>query len=373
MREPSTGQSLERTTRQLLRGLRLAVLAVTATVLLTPLSFIRHLHVYQPLWPQLLAYGTLLAIVAAEAVLVVRHRSWPAIRWAALAAVLGAALLSRAFLPPGATLSAADWVFGALGWTGAILLLDRSLWYLVAFLTIHETCTVVKVLVTGPATSDVLLNLAAGSLGTIGYPLAGGVAALALRQVAVTADRASRQAEQARTANAVEAEVHAHRQRRFADLYESAGPLLQGLAERTIDLEAAEVQHHCAIEAARMRRLFAETDTAGDPLVHELTQSADVAGRKGVVVDLEARGTWPDMPVPIRRALTEPILKAMSTAISEARITVVGTPGVVSVNVVADCAPVDTADNDSPVRVSSLSEDGFTWVEAQWTTTSSLS
>ncbi|GIG93238.1 hypothetical protein [Plantactinospora endophytica] len=347
----------------------MAVLAIAATVLLIPLSFIRHLQVYQPLWPQLLAYGTLMAVVAAEAVLVVRHRSWPVIRWAALAAVFGAALLSRAFLPAGATVSAADWIFGALGWTAAILLLDRSLWYLVAFLALHEACTVVKVLVTGPATSDVLLNLAAGSLGTIGYPLASGIAALALRRVAVAADRASQEAEQARTANAVEAEVHAHRQRRFADLYESAGPLLQALAERTIDLEATDAQHRCAVEAARMRRLFAETDTAADPLVHELTQSADVAGRKGVVVDLEARGTWPEMPVPIRRALTEPIVKAMSTAISEARITVVGTPGVVSVNVVADCAPVDIAEGGSAVRVISLSEDGFTWVEAQWTTT----
>ncbi|MEU8419761.1 hypothetical protein AB0C15_02645 [Micromonospora sp. NPDC048835] len=373
MPESPVGESLGRTTERLLRGLRLAVLVVTVTVLLIPLSFVRHLNVYQPLWPQLVAYGILLAIVAAEAVLVVKQRSWPAIRWAVLAVALGAALLSRAFLPSGATVSAADWVFGALGWMGVILLLDRSLWYLIAFLALHEAGTVAKVLVTGPATSDVLLNLAAGSLGTIGYPLASGIAALALRRVAVTADRASQQAEETRTANAVEAEVHAHRQRRFADLYEAASPLLQGIAERTIDLEAAGVRHRCAVEAARMRRLFAETDTAANPLVHELTQSADVATRKGVVVDLEARGAWPDMPVSIRRALTEPIVTAMSTAVSEARITVVGTPGVVSVNVVADCAPVDTASGGSPVRVSSLNENGFTWVEVQWTTTPSPS
>jgi hypothetical protein len=367
--EATADERLEQMTQELQHGLRIAVLAVAATVLLLPLSFVRHISTYEPLWPQLLAYGVLLAIVASEAVLLVRGRQWPSLRWVVLTGSFGAAILSRAYLPPGATVSAADWVFGALGWIGVILLLDRPLWYLILFLSLHEVTTFAKVVVTGPATKDVLLNLAAGSLGTIGYPLASGIAALALRRVAVTAERASRAAEDARTADAVEAEIHEHRQRRFADLYEAAGPLLRGIAERTVDLDAADIQHHCAVEAARMRRLFAETDAVPDRLVHELTQSADVATRKGVIVDFETRGSWPPAPLDVRRALTEPILTAMSTAVSEARITIVGTPGLLSVHVVADCAATPPASPDSsPVRVTSLREGNLTWVETQWTT-----
>ena len=39
-----------------------------------------------------------------------------------------------------------------------------------------------------------------------------------------------------------------------------------------------------------MRRLFAETDMVTNPLLHELRHCADIADRKGVVVELDARG-----------------------------------------------------------------------------------
>jgi hypothetical protein len=367
MPDPLISGRLKAFTQELQRGLRIAVLAVAVAVLVIPASFLRHVSTYDPLWPQLLAYLALLAIAVVEMVLVVRHRSWPAVRWPLLVAALGASVLSRIFLAPGETVTSADWVFGSLGWIGVILLLDSSLGYLIGFLAIHEACTLIKVMLTGPATNEELLNLAAASLGTIGYPLATGIAAFALRGVAVTAERASREAEEARTADAVEAEIHEHRQRRFADLYDTAGPLLRGIAEGALDLDAADVRHRCAVEAARMRRLFAETDSVPDPLVHELTQSADVATRKGVIVDFETRGAWPPVPVDVRRALTEPILTALAAALSEAKITVVGTPGLLSVNVVANCAvTVDVSSDHALVKVQSLREDDTTWVEAQW-------
>jgi hypothetical protein len=60
----------------------------------------------------------------------------------------------------------------------------------------------------------------------------------------------------------------------------------------------------------------------------------------------------------------------MSTATSEARITVVGTPGLLSVNIVADCVANPSApDVDSLAQVTSLREGDITWVEARWTIT----
>lgn len=368
MSEP-VGDRLSHITQELSRGLRIAVLVIAATILLLPLSFVRNLGVYRPLWPQLVAYAVLVAIVAVETVLVLRHQTWSRLRWFALAAAFAAALLSRAYLGPGSTVTSADWIFGALGWMGVILLLDRTLLYLIGFLALHEACTFAKVLITGPANADVLLNLTAGSLGTIGYPLASGIAALALRRVAVTVSLASRAAEQSRTADAAEAGVHERRRQRFADLHETATPLLQGLAERRLDPLDPEVQRACAVEAARMRRLFAETDMVPDPLLHELRQSADVATRRGVLVEFEPRGAWQPVPVTIRRALTDAVLPAVTAARSTARITVIGTPGLLSVSVLADCPDIDGGTRSAvPVRVTSITDNDETWVEAEWTT-----
>ncbi len=362
-------EHLAEITQRLQHGLRIAVVTIAAVILILPLSFARNLDRYHPLWPQLLAYAVLSAVVLAEIVLVSRRRPWSRLRWAALAVVLAADLLSRWFLPAGAAVTSADWIFGALGWTGVILLLDRPLRYLAAFLAIHETVTLAAIVLTGAGTRDVLLNFVAGSLGTIGYPLASGIAALALRGVARTAARATYEAEENRTAEEIGARIHENRQERFATLDESAGPLLRGLADGTLDPADEKVQRACAIEAARMRRLFAETDTIEEPLVHLLREAIDVAERRGVAVDLDPLGSWPKPPLSVCRALTDAVLPAVTSASSWARIRVVGIPGLLSVNAVADCGIMaSTPAGDSTVHVIVVSENDTTWVEAQWAT-----
>ena len=362
-------EQLAEITQRLQRGLRVAVVTIAAVILVLPLSFTRNLDQYQPLWPQLVAYGVLSGVVVAEIILIVLRRAWSRLRWAAVTLVLAVDLLSRWALPAGATVTSADWIFGALGWMGVILLLDRPLRYLAAFLAVHEMVTFVAIVLPGAATRDVLLNFVAGSLGTIGYPLASGIAALVLRGVARTAARAAHEAEESRTAEEIGIRVHQNRQERFAALNGSAGPLLQGLADRTLDPADNKVQRACAIEAARMRRLFAETDTVDEPIVHQLRHAADIATRRGVVVDLEPKGTWPDPPLSVRRALTDAVLPAVTTAQSWARIGVVCIDGILSVNAVADCGiiePIPAA--DPAVEVTAVSDKNTTWVEARWAT-----
>jgi hypothetical protein len=193
------------------------------------------------------------------------------------------------------------------------------------------------------------------------------VVATVLHRLGTDAATAAAEVERVRTAEAVAAESHRRRQQRFAELSAGAIPLLEGLADGSLSPEDPSVRRRAAIEAARMRRLGAETDVVTNPLLHELRHCADVADRKGVVVELEARGDWPTPPVAVRRDLTDAALTALATAGSWARVTVVGDQGLVSVNVVADCDEVASpSPAASDVRVEVLGNGETVWVEATW-------
>lgn len=362
------------TARRFLLGLRLAALLIAAIVVLTlsmP-NMLRSLSIYEPVWAQLAAYGTYVGILAVETAFAVQRRKWGRLRWIALAATLAASLASCLSLPDGYAVSVSDWSFGVVGWIGVILLADRRLWELLAFLTLHETVTIVNLMLSGGGDRATLLSTAAVSISSIGFPLAGAIAATALRVVARAADHAAHQAELVRSADAIAAGLHERRRQRFAGLYDTAVPLLHGLATGALDPDEDSVQRRCAIEAARMRRLFAEMDVVPNPLLHELRHCADVADRKGILVELDSRGHWADPPLQIRRALTEAPLAALATATSWARVTVIGTPDLLSVNVIADCGPVDLPSATATgVKIKTITDRDTLWVEAQWPTTPS--
>jgi hypothetical protein len=270
-------------------------------------------------------------------------------------------------LPDGRTASSVDWAFGAANWVGLVVLLDRPLRTVVAFLSAHELIALVAMLLSGDADKGDLARLATGSVNVIGFPLCVAVVAAVLHRLGVEAAAARAVVERVRTAEAVATESHRRGQQRFAELSAGAIPLLTGLADGSLSPEDPSVQRRSAIEAARVRRLCAETDVVTNPLLHELRHCADIADRKGVVVELEARGNWPTPPVPVRRDLTDAALTALATAGSWARVTVVGDDELVSVNVVADCAEVVPPSPATPgVRVEVLGHGATTWVEATW-------
>ncbi len=106
------------------------------------------------------------------------------------------------------------------------------------------------------------------------------------------ADAATREAD-ATARQAVADRIRSARQARWLELRTTAEPLLRGLATGTANPGDLAVQRACAVEAARLRRLFAEEDDAPDPLVHELHACADVAQRRGVAVDIETAAVDP--------------------------------------------------------------------------------
>jgi hypothetical protein len=358
----------EQTQAQLRRGLRIAMLLVTAAILfgLSLSNLIRRLDTFALPAAQLAAFGALAAVLAGEAVLVVRGRSWGAMRLPAVGVVLAASALSYVTLD-GHTATTSDWAFGAANWVGVVVLLDRPLRSLVTFLVAHELTALADLLLIEDASQAALARFATGSVTVLGFPLCLAVVTVVLGRVGAAAAAATREIERVRTEEAVATESHRRRTQRFAELSGTTIPLLEGLADGSLAPDDAEVQRRSAVEAARMRRLFAETDSVVDPLLHELRHCADVADRKGVEVELDARGKLPALPVAVRRDLTEAALTALATAESWARVTVVGEPDLVSVSVVADCGEVTLPSPVTPeVRVEMFGTGTTVWTEVRW-------
>ncbi|MET8867396.1 ATP-binding protein [Nonomuraea sp. NPDC004580] len=351
------------------RGLRITTLfvALAAVFGIALPTVIRYLPTYETPAAQLGAFAVIGVVLLAEAVLIVRGRSWGRWRGPVIALVLAVSLVSYVALPGGRTSTGEDWMFAAATWPGLIVVLDRPLRSVLMFMAAHELVALFHLVVLEGSTFLTLARFATGSVTVIGYPLFLAVLATVLRDLGAAAVAARREIEQVRVAEAVAGESHRRRRQRFAELSDTTVPLLEGLADGSLDPQDLQVQRRSAIEAARMRRLFAEADEADDPLLHELHHCIDVADRKGVVVELDTRGQWPTPPVPVRRDLTEAVLVGLATAATRARVTVLGTPALVSVSVVADCGAVDVPPPAAPgVQVETLTSGDTAWMEAQW-------
>ncbi|MFI6536411.1 sensor histidine kinase [Nonomuraea sp. NPDC050547] len=351
------------------RGLRVATLVVAMIGVfgIALPTLVSHVHTYDMPLAQFGAFAVLGVVLIAEAVLVVRGRSWDRLRGPVLAAVLAASLLSYVSLPDGRTSTGEDWMFAAATWAGLVVVLERPLRAAALFLLGHELTALLHLLLFEGATPESLARFATGSVTVIGFPLCVAVVATVLRSLGTAAVAARREIERVRVAEAVAAETHDRRQERFAELSATTVPLLEGLADGSLRPESPTVQRSCAIEAARMRRLFAESDDAANPLLHELRHCIDVADRKGIVVELDSRGQWPTPPVAVRRDLTEAVLVVLATAATRARVTVVGSAALVSVSVVADCGEIDVPAPATPgVRIEALTSGDTLWMEARW-------
>ncbi|MBB5800858.1 hypothetical protein F4560_000626 [Saccharothrix ecbatanensis] len=381
------------TTAQLQRGLRISMFVVAGAILfgLGLLNLARNLDEYDLPVVQLGAFAMLAAVLVGVAAQVVLRRPRVVSHRVAIAVVLAASVLSYLALPSGRTSSEVDWVFGAANWVGLAVLLDRPLRTAVAFLVTHELLALANLLLLHDVGLRSLSRFATGSVSVFCFPLCVAVVAAVLHRIGTAAAVATQELERVRTAEAVAVAAHRRRAQRFAELAGTTVPLLEGLADRSLAPSDPAVQRRSAIEAARMRRLLAESDTVENPLLHELRHCADIADRKGVEVELDARGRWPVPPVAVRRALTDAALTALATADSWARVTVVGDDDLVSVNVVADVAEdIGTgygvagdgaiedwgetgapATVESDVRVETFRTGGTVWTEARWKPTAS--
>jgi hypothetical protein len=354
----------------LLRGLRIAASAIAAMIMigLSLPTLLSHLGEYPSARVQVRGYLVVGLIIALDAVLVYRSRSWGPWRWPAAAVALAVSVATGLDLPSSDPLPFHNWAFGQIGWLGVLVLFDQPLAVLLTFITLHVLINGTILIIVDHADRHILAAFGLTTVATCSFELAVGAASVALRRVAERAVAATRQKHDVLIRGAVAASLHAGRRQRYKELAHTVRPLLAGLADGTVDPTDPGAIRRCAIEAARMRRLFAETDDAEDSLLHELRACVDLAECRGVVVTLATSGHWPALPRDLRRALTDAPLSALAMAITQARVTVVGTPGVVTVSAFADVIstelPVSATEG---VQVSFLVEESCLWVEARWT------
>ncbi len=356
-------------------GLRLAAFGVLATVLFgwhLP-SLLASSGVYRPLSIELTSFLLVAAVVVVMGVQVARARPWGRLRWPLLAVVFMASTAATAAVPRGELIGTAHWSWEIFGWFALLLLLDLPVWVLLLALAANLAVTAAAVtLVDGPQRHG-LVGLAIGTLAIAGWQVPASAAAAALRRTAAATARIAAEEERLRTAEFVAERLHHDRQVRYGAIAATTGPLLAGLSSGELDPADRAVRRACLIEAARMRRLFAESDDHADPLEHEVRACVEIAERRGVAVHLDVRGTRPALPIPVRRALTEPAITALAEASSSARVTVVGGGDRVALSVVAlgaaettDARPAQPS-APGPVRVTWLTQDGVVWMEAVWT------
>jgi hypothetical protein len=287
-------------------------------------------------------------------------------RWPLIALVLLASVAGTLTVMPADILGTAHWSDEVVGWSLVLLSMDRPLGLFAGLLAAHYIQAYVLALVDGPV--DVTF---AGVVNTTtitsSFQIAVVLFANALRRVAMRVALVAREEEDVRTVEAVADRLHADRKDRYAALAETTAPLLEGLGSQRLNPGDESVRRACAIEAARMRRLFGEATVGPDPLVEELMACVGLAERNGVSVRFSERGDRPPVPTAVRRMLTESAVAMLATARGDVRLTVVGADDKVTVSIVAKAARDDVpiVQNEEITTSTVLNGDRL-WVEATW-------
>ncbi|MFD3374113.1 MULTISPECIES: sensor histidine kinase [unclassified Streptomyces] len=366
--------------RQLLHGAQLAALLIS---LLSQFTLSLHLltahqGVYRPAWAQTAAFVCLAAVAATGAAFLLRGRQIPPrVRGWSLGAVLAVSATGAFTLPPERLTGAEDWAFGVVGWHALFLLADLPVRAFAAFLGAHIGLNATAVFLSGVPTAAESATMGISAISICGFQLSVGVLLTHLLDgTAPAAGTAAAQEEELRTRERIHEDMQRDHKDRYRALAATTVPLLAGLGHGVLSPYDEEVRLRCGVEAARMRRLFAESDAVLDPLLNELRACVEVAERQGVTVSLAVRGQRGQVPLEVRRKLIDPVTVILGHTRSTARVTVVWTPRTVRVSVVGvDCAdgrntgeaaPSHGRATDAKVSVARTTRGGSVWVEASW-------
>jgi hypothetical protein len=326
-------------------------------------------------WPSYTSYAAALAswLVVAVAlvvgsVLLLRGKLGPTTARVLAVTTLLAGYLALDSYPSGQVLGEVSWAWNTVGWCGVLLLMRAPLGELIGFQTLNTAAPVLVLAVEGAIDRVMVARLIVVICATVGFQLLFAMTGrLLLRTARQATDLALADAENVGRRSVDEA-VHAGRLLRYRQVRERIEPLLRGLADGSLDPSDDAVRRATGLEAARLRRLFAETDDTPDPLLHELRASADLAERRGLDVSFVHYGQPPEIPLVVRRFLAEVPLVVLNSAASWARLTTLTDAGEVIVSVVADAPPDVLSDMRGAVPLSVVfdQEESQLWVEIRW-------
>ncbi|WP_327371767.1 sensor histidine kinase [Streptomyces sp. NBC_01217] len=365
---------------QLLHGAQLAALLISllSQFTLSLQQLTAYQGVYRPAWAQTAAFVCLVVVAITGATYLLRGRRIPPrVRWWGLCSVLAVSAICAFTLPPEQSTGAPDWAFGVVGWHALFLLADLRVRVFAAFLGAHVGLNATAVSLSGAPTIAQWATMGISTIGSCGFQLSVGVLmTYLLHGTAPAAGTAAAREEELRTRERIHEDMQRDHKERYRALTATTVPLLVGLGHGVLSPHDEEVRLRCGVEAARMRRLFAESDAVLDPLLNELRACVEVAEHQGVTVSLAVRGQPGEVPVEVRRELADPVAVILGRTRSTARVTVVWTPRAVRVSVVSeDCADgPGTAEvaqahgraTDANVTVARTARGGSVWVEAGW-------
>ncbi|MEV4312653.1 hypothetical protein [Actinocrispum sp. NPDC049592] len=287
-------------------------------------------------------------------------------RWPLIALVLAASIAATITVVPADRLGTPHWSDEAVGWSLILLAMDRTLPLFLGLLAAHYVPAFALALFDGPV-KVTFAGVVNSTAITASFQVAVVLFANALRRVGTSVARMGREEERTRTLAAVSSQLHEDRKNRYAALAGTTAPLLAGLGSGELNPGDESVRRSCAIEAARMRRLFGDAGERPDPLVDELTACVGLAERNGVSVRFSAQGESRAIPTEVRRMLTEPAVAVLATARGKVRLTVVGAPDQVTVSVVAAAGEYDVPEVEhEEITTSTIRTDGRLWIEATW-------
>ncbi|MBN6039808.1 hypothetical protein [Amycolatopsis sp. 195334CR] len=283
--------------------------------------------------------------------------------------------LTTAASLPGDVIGPLSWSWGTVGWCGLVLLLRRPSWALAAFFAGNIGLTAAFLAGAGQFDRVAAARFLTVVCTTTGIQLCVVLMDRLMRRITLRAVNADDERVRLLAASIAARQVHLRRRSRYAYLAAEFEPLLRGLADGGLDPADPAVQHRCALSAARMRRLWAETDETVDPLLHELRACADIAERRGVAVEFLTSGPLPVLPPESRRLLTEAPLEVLTAARTRARVTVLGDADAITLSVVADVDPATAIPprEHRKLTVTAQWEEDELWIEARWALPSALS
>ncbi|WP_238697946.1 ATP-binding protein [Streptomyces sp. E5N91] len=364
---------------QLLHGAQLAALLISlaAQFGLSLQQLTAYQGVYRPSWAQTAAYVCLVAVAAVAALHLLRGRRIPPVvrRWG-VGVLLAVSAVCAFTIAPERLTGAQDWAFGLLGWHALYLLADQPVRLFAAFLGAHVGLTVLVVLLAGAPTVARSAAMGVATVSDIGFQLSVGVLVGLFHRLASTAGDEALREEELRTRERLHEETQRDHRERYRALTATTVPLLVGLGHDALNPHDKAVRRRCGVEAARLRRLFAEGDAVPDPLLNELRACVEVIEHQGVTVSLAVRGRPGEVPVEVRRELVDPVAVVLGRVRSTARVTVVWTSRAVHVSVVGEdgddgCDPAEAARArgraaEAEVTVVRTTRGADVWVTAGW-------
>ncbi|WP_399888891.1 ATP-binding protein [Streptomyces sp. BBFR51] len=367
---------------QLLYGAQLAALLIglVAQFGVSLRQLTAHQDVYRPAWAQTAAFVCLVAVGAAGALHLLRGRKLtPTVRWWGVGTVLAVSAVCAFTLAPERLAGPQDWAFGLIGWHALFLLADQPVRLFAAFLGAHVALNMLVVLLSGAPTVARSAAMGIATVSVIGFQLSVGVLIGLFQGMASAAGDEAAREEELRTRERLHEETQRDHRERYRALTATTVPLLVGLGHGVLSPHDEAVRLRCGVEAARLRRLFAEGDAVSDPLLNELRACVEVTEHQGVTVSLAVRGRPGEVPVEVRRELVDPVAVVLGRTRSTARVTVVWTSRAVHVSVVGEdgadgahgCDPEEAARargraRNADVSVVRTTRGSDVWVTAGW-------